>query len=304
MKKGKLMAKQENAGWIFVAPFLVGFLLIYLPVFIDSIVYSFSNIVQGDEGFVLENVGWKNYDYILFSSSEFVQELVNSVLPLIPNVLMIVIFSLFIAVMLNQKMKFRGVYRVVFFMPVILAVGVIAEAEVGNRIVSGMWETGGIDTGVAGGSGLINSLDIQKYLSYVNISPEFTSAITSAVNNIYGIINSSGVQILIFLAGLQSISPSVYEAAYVEGASGWEVFWKITFPMISPIMYLNIIYTIIDGFTNGNNGLITLIGDVGIKQAKYGIGSAMAWVYTIITVVLLALVMLILGKMQRTERRH
>ncbi len=304
MKKGKLMTKQENAGWIFVAPFLLGFLLIYLPVFIDSIVYSFSNIVQGDEGFILENVGWANYDYILFSSSEFVQELVNSVLPLIPNVLMIVIFSLFIAVMLNQKMRCRGIYRVVFFMPVILAVGIIAEAEAGNRIVSSMWETGGIDTGVAGGSGLINSLDIQQYLSYVNISPEFTSTITSAVNNIYGIINSSGVQILIFLAGLQSISPSVYEAAYVEGASGWEVFWKITFPMISPIMYLNVIYTIIDGFTNGNNGLITLIGDVGIKQAKYGIGSAMAWVYTIITVILLALVMLILGRMQRTERRH
>ena len=303
MKKGKLMTKQDNAGWIFITPFLFGFVFIYLRVFIDSIIYSFSNIVQGDEGFILENVGWKNYEYVLFSSTDFVQELVNSVLPLIPNVLMIVIFSLFIAVLLNQKMKFRGLYRVIFFMPVILSVGIIAEAEMSNRIISGMWETGGIDTGAAGGSGLINALDVQQYLSYVNISPEFTDYITSAVDNIYGIINSSGVQILIFLAGLQSISPSVYEAAYVEGASGWEVFWKITFPMISPIMYLNIIYTIIDGFTNGNNGLIILMSDVGIKQAKYGYASAMAWVYTLLTVVLLAVAMLLLGRMQRTERR-
>ncbi len=297
------MAKQDNMGWVFVSPFLFGFIFIFLRVFIDSIIYSFSNIVQGDDGFVLELIGWENYHQVLFATTDFTQEIINSFLPMIPNVLMIVIFSLFIAVMLNQKMVCRGLYRVIFFMPVILAVGIVADAEASNRVISGMWDTSGIETGVEGVSGLVNAMDIQQYLKFVNISPEFTSYITSAVNNIYGIINSSGVQILIFIAGLQSISPAIYEAAYVEGASGWEVFWKITFPMISPIMYLNIIYTIIDTLTNGNNSLIKMINLVGIQQAKYGNATAMAWVYTLMTLVLLGISMLMIGRMQRSERR-
>ena len=127
--------------------------------------------------------------------------------------------------------------------------------------------------------------------------------VVSASNNIYNILNLSGVQILIFLAGLQSISPSIYESAKIEGATGWESFWKITFPMVKPLILLNLFYSLIDSFTNPQNGLITLIYNTGIKQGRFGIATAMAWSYTAIIAVLVVVLITFIGLFTYKQRR-
>lgn len=296
MKHTMLTKRKARYGWIFISPFLIGFIFIYINVFINSIIFSFSKIQPSDVGFSLTNIGWSNYNEVLFVSNEFNKTVVGSISQMFVNVPIILIFSLFLAVLLNQKMKGRTAFRAIFFLPVILATGMIASAEMNNAITNSMWGTAGIDTGVAGGSGLLNLMDVQSYLSNMQLSPEFTSYIVNAVNNIYNILNISGVQMLIFLAGLQSIPPAIYESAMIEGATGWESFWKITFPMISPLIFLNLIYSIIDSFTNTQNQLITLIDTVGLRQAKFGLASSMAWIYATITTVIVISAMLLASK--------
>ena len=297
MKNSVLLKRKARYGWIFISPFLLGFLFIYTSVFINSIIFSFSKIQINDSGFSLINVGWSNYNEVLFVSNEFNKTVVGSIGQMFVNVPIILIFSLFIAVLLNQKMKGRGAFRAIFFLPVILATGIIANAEMNNAIINSMWGSTGIDTGVSSSSGLVSLMDVQKYLSNMQLSPQFTAYIVNAVNNIYNILNISGVQILIFLAGLQSISPAIYESAQMEGATGWESFWKITFPMISPLIFLNLIYSIIDSFTNPQNQLIELINTVGIGQAKFGLASSMAWIYAAITTIIVIIAMLLASKL-------
>ena len=292
---GKLEARKARVGWIFVAPFLVGFVLIYMQVFINSIVYSFVRLEQHEIGYDMVFVGWKHYYEVLFVNTEFNQKLVSSITGMVFNVPFILIFSLFIAVLLSHKVRGRGIFRAIFFLPVIMATGIIAMAENNNRAIVDMWQMGGIQTG-AGSSGLLDALDVRSFLLSLNINTEFTEYIVAAADNIYNILNMSGVQMLIFLAGLQSISPAIYESARIEGATEWETFWKITFPMISPMVYVCIIFTIIDSFVNSGNVIMTLVYDLGIKQNKAGIASSMSWLYSLVVLVFLGLATLIMRR--------
>jgi ABC-type sugar transport system permease subunit len=141
------------------------------------------------------------------------------------------------------------------------------------------------------GGELVSFLNVSTFLmEYTSLPNSVISVLSSAVNGLYDIIIVSGVQILIFLAGLQSISPSLYEASSMEGATQWENFWKITFPMISPLILVNSIYTVIDLFTNETNEMMTEIKNTIFKEIDYGYGSAMAWIYFVCIVVILALV--------------
>ena len=299
---GKLEARKARVGWIFVAPFLVGFVLIYMQVFINSIVYSFVRLEQHEIGYDMVFVGWKHYYEVLFVNTEFNQKLVSSITGMIFNVPFILIFSLFIAVLLSHKVRGRGIFRAIFFLPVIMATGIIAMAENNNRAIVDMWQMGGIQTG-AGSSGLLDALDVRSFLLSLNINTEFTEYIVAAADNIYNILNMSGVQMLIFLAGLQSISPAIYESARIEGATEWETFWKITFPMISPLIFLNLVYSIIDSFTNSQNKLIELINDMGNNQSFMELSSAMAWIYTVVTLVFIITAMLLASRFVFYQQR-
>ena len=303
LRRMNLQRKKGLWGWVFIAPFVVGFLLIYSKVFVQSIIFSFQSFSSDEGGMVKTFVGWSNYKNIFLENADFNKTLISSVSLSVFNVPVILILSLFVAVLLNQKMRGRAIFRAIFFIPVILSTGIIAQAEQSNRMVNTMMDISGAATG-ATGSGIISAMDIQAFLSQIKIGTEITGYVVSASNNIYNILNLSGVQILIFLAGLQSISPSVYESAKIEGATGWESFWKITFPMVKP---LNLFYSLIDSFTNPQNGLITLIYNTGIKQGRFGIATAMAWSYTAIIAALVAVLIIIIGlftfKQRRSERR-
>lgn len=298
--------KKGLRGWIFVAPFVIGFLLIYGKILLDSVLYSFFDVHVADT-LVMEFKGFQHYHDALLVDPDFNRTVVESLQNLFFELPVILIFSLFIAIILNQKMIGRGFFRSVFFIPVILTTGVIVKAEMNNIMLSTVMDNMMVDTGVTQsmGAAVMDALDMQKLLLSLNLNMDFTNYIIGLVNSIYDIVTKAGVQILIFLAGLQSISPSIYESAQIEGASGWEQLWKITFPMISPIIFANLIYTIIDSFTRSDNALMRLIQQTGFENSNYGLASAMAWLYSIVIVIVIAVIALICSRFifyQQKER--
>ena len=128
------------------------------------------------------------------------------------------------------------------------------------------------------------------------LPPQLVLYVIAAIDQIYDIIISSGVQILIFLAGLQTISPSLYEASNIEGATGWENFWKITFPMVSPLILVNILYSVIDNFTHPANQVMQMIRDIAFFRNEYGLSATLAWIYFLVIFVILTIVMWVISR--------
>lgn len=300
-KIASLDAKKSRAGWLFVLPFLLGFVLLYIPMLFQSIQFSFSEItITVGGGYKLDFVGFKNYSDALFTDANFVRILVSSLKQLVLDVPAIVIFSLFMAIILNQKMPGRAVFRAIFFIPVILTTGLIDQIDQSNAVMSYMG-SGGIDTGAAdamgSGNEIISALDVTALLGNMAIGTELVEYVVDIVNNIFNIVNRSGVQMLIFLAGLQSISPAIYESCTMDGATGWETFWKITFPMISPMILVSTVYTVIDSFTSQSNQVMTYIGRIyeGTTRNARVLSSAMSWIYFLIVLLLIGAVAALLS---------
>lgn len=293
-KKGaSLDVRKARAGYLFVLPFLIGFIAIYLPMVWDSIVYSFSRVsIISGEGSVTEFVGWENYREALFVNPDFVKTLITGIQELAFDIPAIILFSLFMAVLLNQKMAGRAVFRAIFFIPVILSTGLMETIDAANILEEAMEDTDGIADGTetSTASQIVSAIDIEVLFSGMKIGTELVTYVTEMINNIYDIVNRSGVQMLIFLAGLQSISPAIYESCSIDGATGWETFWKITFPMISPMILVNAIYTIIDSFTTNQNTVMKFIDNEYTKTNGKEISSAMSWMYFLIVILIVAVV--------------
>ena len=289
-KVASLDKKKARAGWVFVLPFVIGFLLVYLPIIWNSIFMSFHSlhIVTGG-GYTLEFVGLENYSDALFEDPLFVQTLIQGLKELAFDVPAILIFSLFMAVLLNQKMAGRAVFRAIFFIPVILSTGIMESIE-GQNILGTMMEgSDSIDgSEQSAASEIVSVMDIERLFYSMKIGKELVEYVVKMINEIYDIVNRSGVQMLIFLAGLQSISPAIYEACRIDGCTAWETFWKITFPMISPMILVNGIYTIIDSFTTDSNTVMKYINSVYQGSDGQVLSSAMAWMYFIIVMLMLA----------------
>jgi len=283
-RPASLEKRKARAGYVFVLPFLLGIVLIYLPILIDSLWFSFFASESAGAGeYVYVFKGLEYYTYAFTGSPDFVGKLLSGLQQLIFEVPAVIIFSLFIAVVLNQKMLGRAAFRAIFFVPVIIATGLMDSIN-GSDIASSEM-SGGIDDG-SGGSGIINVMQVEALFRSMAIGGELVTYVVGLVNDIYKIINYSGVQMLIFLAGLQSISDSIYEACRIDGATGWETFWKITFPMISPMILVNAVYTIIDSFTRSSNLMMAYIKGVD----DIGHSSAMYWIYFISVILIIAVV--------------
>ena len=295
VKKKKKIAsldrRKARAGWVFVLPFIIGLVLIYLPVIWDSIYLSFNRInnLQGG-GFSLTWVGFENYHEALFVNASFVQTLVAGLKDLAFDIPAIIIFSLFMAVLLNQDMVGRGAFRAIFFIPVILSTGIMEGIEAQNIIGDYMDSADGIDdgSGTSAAAEIVSAMDIEMLFANMKVGTELVEYVTGMINNIYDIVNRSGVQMLIFLAGLQSISPAIYESCSIDGATAWETFWKITLPMISPMILVNAVYTIIDSFTTDSNTVMKFISNTYGQINGQVISTAMSWMYFLIVAIILA----------------
>lgn len=303
--KQSLDAKKARAGWIFVLPFVLVFVLVYIPIIVDSINYSFNEIIiRKGGGYSLQWVGWMNYSDALFTNANFVPTLTTGIQRLIFDIPAIVIFSLFMAILLNQKMRGRAIFRAIFFVPVILATGLIEEIDLSNTMTSYM-SSSGVDMGgdTATATQIMSDLDFKNLFQNMKLGDELVEYVVGIVNDIYDVVNKSGVQMLVFLAGLQSISPAIYESCSIDGATAWETFWKITFPMISPMILVNTVYTVIDSFTSADNVVMSFISDVYKQAGGTTLSAAMSWMYFLLVILVIAVIAAILSAFVFYQRR-
>lgn len=292
-RRFKLTLRQRDniMGYIFILPFIIGFILFILSPVVQSIVLSTNEVRITSTGFELDYIGLSNYNFALRVHADFVEELVNVMRLMLMNVFWILVFSFFASLLLNQRFRGRLIARVIFFLPVIMSSGVILKLEQEDYMM-GMLEGTVEET-----FNFVNFDALSSFLMRLRIPDGFMETIALAVDNIPTIINASGIQILIFLAGLQSISPSLYEAAEVEGGTAWENFWLITLPMISPLILTNMVYTIVDFFISPNNTLVQMIRNTTFQGAGFGVSAAMSWIYFTAIAVILGITLLIFNRL-------
>ncbi|WP_405111103.1 sugar ABC transporter permease [Paenibacillus sp. FSL K6-1217] len=276
-------------GFFYVLPWLLGFIFFFLIPLLSSLRYSLSSVQANSDGLIVQFSGFQNYVEALTVNTEFNRSLADAIMNMVINVPLIVIFSLFLAVLLNQKFIGRSLARSIFFLPVILASGVILSLESTSLIQAVNDQNAG-----AGAIQGLGTFELEGLMLDAGLAEWVVDYLTSAVSRIYSIVSQSGVQILIFLAGIQTISPQLYEASKMEGATGYEAFWKITFPMVSPLILVNSIYTIIDSFSN--NAMTDLIRETGFTQFNFGLSSAMAWLYFAAVAIILAVSSYLISK--------
>ena len=279
---------KSRVGFYFILPWIIGTLIFFFVPLVQSIQYSFGHIQLLDTGYRVKWVGLDNYRYIFQKDAYFIPKATGELKNTLIHTPLIVIFSLFIAILLNQKFHGRTVVRAIFFLPVIIANGVIITIINGDVFSDVVMQN-------AASSQLFSSGFLNNLLMESGIPESFVTGLTGVVDNIFELIWHTGVQILIFLAGLQTVSPAMYEAASVEGATGWEAFWKITFPMVSPMLLLNVIYTIIDSYTDYSNDVMSYISQLNTGM-KMEIATSMAWIYFIAVMVILAVVYFVINR--------
>ena len=295
MKKTKKLAGLEKrkaiSGYIFIAPFVIGFLVFMVKPFIDSLLMSFQNVQLSGSGYTRTFNGLENYNYAFRVDAQYNRLLTEELVRMIIYTLAIIVFSFFISIILNQKFKGRGLVRAVFFLPVILSSGVILGLEDNNQYMDVMKNTVEMTT-----QNISVSAAVESILKTMDIGGAVFDKVFEVIDNIYDVAIASGMQIIIFLSGLQTISSSMYEAASIDGCTKWESLWKITFPMISSLFLVNWIYTIVDFCMRSDNQVISRIQMVMMNQLLYGPASAMSWIYFGVVIAFVGITSLIISK--------
>jgi len=289
-----IVGKNAIAGYLFLLPFLIGFLsFMFLPI-LESLrmVFSTVKIDIVKNGFAMEFIGLDNLVRVFLIDPEFNRMLLEEVWRMVLIVPAIIIFSLFVALILNQEFKARGFVRAVFFLPVILSSGVMIGLETNNSLLNSMAEI------IKEGNLLKASVTrvLEDILVAEGAASDFMAYIFIIVNQIYDIAMASGIQIIIFLSALQTIPPSMFEAAEIEGATGWECFWKITFPMVSPLILVNVVYSVVDYFIRTDNLVMEKINVSLIQRLEFGFSTAMAWVYFLTVIVIIGTAVAVISK--------
>jgi len=298
-KKRKIGLEGRRAiyGYIFILPFILGFIFFMIKPLGQSLRMSFCEVVPSNQGFALNWNNFANYNRAWNVDPEFRRMLTESVLQMFYRSIATIVFSFFVALILNQKFKGRAVARSIFFLAVILSSGVLVGLEYSNTLMSQLKET--IEK--AGNSNTITTVLEDILVSNTGgvggkVSGKVFKVLFEIIDSIYDVAMASGIQIIIFLSGLQNISPSMYEAADMEGCTAWESLWKITVPMVSPLMLVCWVYTIVDFFMKTDNKIMEKIHNQMVIQLNYGYSSALAWIYFVVCMLLIGLSSLIISK--------
>ena len=295
-KKIGLLGRRAIYGYLFILPFILGFIFFMIKPLAQSLHMALSEVVISNQGFVLNWNNFENFKKALLVDAEFNRMLVESIGQMVLRSAATIVFSFFVALLLNQKFKGRTLARSIFFLAVILSSGVLVGLESSNALMAQLKE-------MIEESGNANTITdvLEKILvsegSGVNgISGKAFKTVFEIIDSIYDVAMASGIQIIIFLSGLQNISPSMYEAAQMEGCTAWESLWKITVPMVSPLMLVCWIYTIVDFFMKSDNQIMTKINTQMTELLNYGFSSAMAWIYFVVCMALIGISSLIISK--------
>jgi ABC-type sugar transport system permease subunit len=320
----KLSYERRKAlyGYCFIAIWMIGVLFVFAGPLLQSLIFSFSDTsLNGIEvpaynadgtpqynddgervtrsvilGIATQWNSFANYRFAFVGDPDYAVNLAATLGALLPDVSMILVFSLFVAVLLNQKFKGRTVMRAVFFFPVLIATGPVIA------VINGTLASQGAGGSAAQMSTMFRTDMVDEFLAFLgihNVGEQFLDFISGVTSDIFNLLWRSGIQILIFLSALQQIPTSAKEAASMEGATAWEFFWKITFPTISPMILANLIYTIIDSFSDTQNAVMRQILDYtggAMGPAYLGNAAAFAWIYFGIIAIALVVVIAIVSK--------
>lgn len=287
-----LQKRKAVAGYLFILPFIIGFLAFMVKPFFQSLYMSLCDVQVGPNGFTNVYWGVKNFVEAFTVDLTFTRLLTEELSRMAINVPAIIVFSFFAALLLNQEFKGRAFVRGVFFLPVILSSGVILGVEYDNPIMAEMRDV----IEMNGGNAISITDTIKEVLNTSGVGNSVFKVVFDIIDGIYDVVLASGIQIIIFLSGLQTISKSMYEAASIEGCTSWESLWKITFPMISPLLLVNLVYTIVDFCMRTDNQVIKKIQDIMLAKLSYGPASAMAWIYFGIVMAIIGVTSFILSK--------
>ena len=299
-KPRNLRRRNAITGYLFISPFIIGFLVFLVKPMIESFRMSLSKVIiaasqkEGGNGFIMERITtWKesNYYRAFFYDPDYKNRLVDSLKSMAIQVPAIIVFSFFIALLLNQEFKGRGFVRAIFFLPVILSSGVIVGLEYNNTLMSGMK-----DIIAESGEGFSITASLETILRTTGIGGKILDPVFKIIEGVYDVAIASGIQIIIFISGLQTVSTSMYEAAKIEGCTAWESFWKITFPLVSSMILVNLVYTTVDFLMRTDNQVMDLITLKVNPQMEYGLSAAMAWSYFAIVAAVLGILAAIISK--------
>lgn len=289
-------------AWLFLAPTILGFILFFAYPLIMSLLYAFSS-VKPDGSFFLGQVfpkgeigyDWNatptidyfnNFKYALRVNEDFPVNLFNTCIDTVVDTAVITIFSLLIAVVLNGKFKGRTVVRAIFFLPVVFNSEAITAALNAAEGVSEMLNN-------TGNGALTNLFDLSKFMEGLKVPKALITFLSGITSTIYSTISYSGIQILIFLTAIQSVPKHLYEAATIEGATTYEQFWKITLPMVSPMIITVVVYTIVDSFLRSK---ISDTMNIVYRDGEYGYYAAMSWLYILASLLIMGIIVGILSK--------
>ena len=293
LKKPKIQYSRSDviAGYAFCSVWIIGFLIFTFYPIIQTLIFSFHGDVNVQPGhFEMSGTGFGNYIYALTQDADFQQGLTDYAIKLVIYVPVITVVSLIIAMLLNSKLKGTGFFRTIFFLPVIITSGPVIKIF--------------IDQGVASFPGVENIINFESMQGSV---PQFLiDALQFLTSEFIMILWFSGIQILVFMTGLQKMDKNMYEAAQIDGASKWETFWKLTLPALNPTIVLNVVFTVVMQSVFSLNPIILKISDAMNKTgegAGYGYASAMSWIYFIVMLALLGISILVFKKHERRAKK-
>ena len=287
-KKKGVESLKRKYGLMFISPWIIGLLLFFLYPIGQSIYYSFSSLQLSSNGLIASFVKLENYDFIINKHPLYISAVVESLVSMAYSLPAIIVVSLVLALFLNKKFAGRTFFRCLFFLPVIIASGVVVELLF--SVNSSDIATVGIDKNVSA-----NIVDFTEIIAKLELPTQISKYISAVMEEIVDIIWGTGVQIILFISGLQSIPDLLYEVAKVEGCTKWEEFWFITLPMLSRVMVLVIVYTVVELLTAKSNPLMALLIKT-LSNLEYGTGAAMAWFYFLIVGVALGIIMYLLDR--------
>jgi len=292
MKKIKSIEKRNaRNSFLFTVPWIIGFIIFFFKPMLQSLLFSFSKVNVTTNGFSINFIGLENYKYILYQSPEYINNLLSSLRSYISQIPVIMILSLFIAIVLNKKFRGKTFFRSLYFIPVIISTGVVMNYISGDSVMEAMRDSSAAE-------GVINAY-ADKYIDFnavflkLGLPENIVSAILSYANDIFNLIWKSGIQIVLFLAGLQSIPEHLYEVCRVEGASKWEEFWFVTVPMLGNTIVLVTVFTAIEFCVDTANPVVGQAYTVLLKQQIYGQSSSMMWLYFLISSLLIGAVLML-----------
>lgn len=283
IKNRTLLTPTDKTGLLFVLPFIIGFVWLFMKPLLESLNYTFHRVTVGEDGLLLTPIGFENWKYMATTDAEFIKKLITMSSEMLVQILVIMFISIFLAVLLVDKFPGRLFFRTSLFLPMIFGAAPIMSAFRTLGGASEMKESGNAFITLSGEmTGFVNDI-IQSFGVLTPLIEKFTTY----AGTLFNLVWSTALQIIIFIIGLQAIPSHLYEVAKMEGATKWETFWKITFPLLTPSILLCLIYSIIDYFNTSTNPIVMLIDENMVNRLDYACTQSWAYAVLIFAVVLI-----------------